>query len=112
MRKNQLIVGTREEAYSTAFKIMNVELRMKKELIKDLVKKNQLYVRVRNLGELYLVEELGIRKEEIGIRIQKSVFAIAEGQSAVLYARTGKEGEEVIVGGGMIGSCKNEKNRS
>jgi tRNA-specific 2-thiouridylase len=112
MRKNQLIVGTREEAYFSEIKIQNLEFRITKELVKDLVEKKKLFVRLRNLGELYLVKELGMRKQEGEIRTKEAVFAPAPGQSAVLYARIGKTGEEVIVGGALVGACKNEKNHS
>lgn len=81
--KNKLVVGKREETMTREIRIGKLEIR----------NKEKLWVRVRNLGELYEVEKI----EGEVITTKEPVFAVASGQSAVLYGREG-----VVVAGGTI----------
>lgn len=61
-------------------------------------KNNQkLWVRIRNLGELYKVKSLKSVNSKLEIETAEAVFGVAEGQSAVFYDEEG-----VLVGGGII----------
>ena len=58
----------------------------------------KLYVRIRNLGELYEIESLKIVNFKLKIQTKQALFAVASGQSSVFYDEQG-----VIVAGGIIG---------
>ncbi|MFH2085317.1 MAG: tRNA 2-thiouridine(34) synthase MnmA [bacterium] len=83
--KNQLIVGTREATMRDRFQILDVRFQGQND--------QKLWVRIRNLGELYEVEEFDGKV----IKTRERIFGVAGGQSAVLYDRDG-----VLVGGGII----------
>ncbi len=83
--KNQLLVGSREETMTRDFKIdrfLNFTRDDKK-----------LFVRIRNLGELYEVTSFDGQV----IKTREPLFGVAEGQSAVLYDEGG-----VLVAAGII----------
>lgn len=84
IQKNQLIIGEREETLKNEIKIIKIEVPEKK---------NNLYVRVRNLGELNEVIDFD---GEV-IKTREQVFGVAEGQSAVFYDSDG-----VLVGSSII----------
>ncbi len=88
--KNQLVVGTREETMVYQFRIQ--ELGIRKEELGE-----KLWVRIRNLGELYEVKSLKLVNSRLEIETAEAVFGVAEGQSAVFYDEQG-----VLVGGGII----------
>ena len=94
IEKNQLIVGTRKD-------VMNREFRIERSL--DYARddhEGQLWVRIRNLGELVAVTKChgGPPFGEAGtVTLEKSVFGVASGQSAVFYDENG-----VLAGGGII----------
>lgn len=110
--KNEIIIGRREECYRSSFGISPpshkaTEGRSNKQYpiinLQELINAKKLFVRIRNLGELTQV--VGIGDEGLGVEIETAepVFAPAEGQIAVLYARLDNmEGNEVIVAGGEI----------
>lgn len=81
--KNQLRVGEREETMTKEIRVSKLEIR----------KDEPLWVRIRNLGELYEVAQI---KENI-ITTQDLVFGVASGQSAVFYDHEG-----ILVGGAII----------
>lgn len=102
VEKNQLVVGEVENVKKNKFRFKSGEW------IKDLenLKISQLWVRIRNLGELVRVKEFKDLKGEIEVTTGDEVFGVAEGQAAVIYA-TLKEinslnNSEIIVGGGEI----------
>lgn len=82
---NVLEVAEREECYSSGFEVENLLMNVGKEM--------RLWARVRNLGELTTIKEI------IGntICLEEPIFALAPGQSVVLYDETG-----CVVGGGII----------
>lgn len=82
--KNQLIVGEREECYVDKFQISNAPI---------LKYDTNLWVRIRNLGELTKVKEI----TDNVVTLAEPVFAVAPGQSAVFYDEDG-----FVVGGGVI----------
>jgi tRNA-specific 2-thiouridylase len=112
--KNQIVIGKREECYRSSFGINNNQSSINKPTfakamvgtaikLQGLINDQKLFVRIRNLGELSQV--IGIRDKGVGVEIETAepVFAPAEGQMAVLYARLdNNEGNEVIVAGGEI----------
>ena len=83
---NTLVVGVREECYSNE---LTVDSRQWTGV--DMTKK--LWVRVRNLGELTAVTKVNGDT----VTLEQPIFALAPGQSAVLYDETG-----CVVGGGII----------
>ena len=96
--RNQLIVGTREQTLVKNIRIAGVEYRSANKLVQDLCKAGKLFVRIRNLGELYLIKQVNEEtSEQMEITVHEPIFGVAEGQSAVLY-----DDEGVIVAGGMI----------
>ncbi len=103
--KNWLIVGRKEQAYTSKFSITNFQLSINDQMInfQGLISKNCLFVRIRNLGELNEVRSLKIEKRKLKIQTKLALFGVAEGQAAVLYARLGEVGNEVVVAGGEIG---------
>ena len=96
---NRLIVGKREECYRNQF-IVNSSWLMAE-------KKQTLWVRVRNLGELVEVSSWRMVHGTWQVKTAKPIFALAEGQSAVFYDENG-----IMVGGGIIGACNIHKNVS
>jgi tRNA-specific 2-thiouridylase len=98
--KNQLIVGTREETMRDGFQIdlsASLEMTMGKG-------EGKLWVRIRNLGELYEVSQLhdlpaqaGTVTQQLLVTTLQPLFGVAEGQSAVFYDEEG-----ILVGGGII----------
>ena len=90
--KNELVVGTREET-------MKKEFDVNSQIINSPILKweGKLWVRIRNLGELYKVKSLKMVNSKLEIETAEAVFGVAEGQSAVFYDEEG-----VLVGGGII----------
>lgn len=81
---NVLEVGERAEAMSNKIQISKLEIRKRV---------GKLWVRVRNLGELTAVIQLSGDT----VTLEQPIFALAPGQSAVLYDETG-----CVIGGGII----------
>jgi tRNA-uridine 2-sulfurtransferase len=89
-RKNELVVGRKEETLKNKFLV--------KDIIypgKALKKKTLLMVRIRHLSPeaLAWVKPIGGRAE---VTFKKPIFAITPGQSAVFYKK------DAVVGGGII----------
>lgn len=82
---NILEVGEREECYLDQLTVESLNLKVKDG--------KELWVRVRNLGELTQVKETVGNK----INLTEPIFAVAPGQSAVFYDKAG-----CVVGGGII----------
>ena len=97
--KNELIVGRREETRVSKFVICNVEFVFKNYVgnLEKMIRSRNLFVRIRNLGELVVVSKIRIDKYQIQITVAKPLYGVAEGQSAVIYDTDG-----IIVGGGII----------
>lgn len=93
---NRLVVGKRKEAEMDSFAVGDVHL-----LADESCLSGDLYVRIRNLGELVKckIERDG---NKYVIMADKKMFGVAKGQSAVFYLRDGVVGEEMVVGGGVI----------
>jgi len=87
-------IGRREECYTNKLQIGEVRG-------EELGENPRLAVRVRNLGELYQVKQFKKRKGGLGVETKTPIFAPASGQDAVFY-RGDCQGEEVVVGGGII----------
>lgn len=82
---NILEVGEREECYFDQLTVESLSLKVKDG--------EELWVRVRNLGEFTQVKEIVGNK----ISLTEPIFALAPGQSAVFYDKAG-----YVVGGGII----------
>lgn len=100
-RQNQLVVGERQKAMRTTWSMVNGQWYMGVGEMQKLIREQKLTIRIRNLGELYEIAEF----DRGMIKVKESVFGVAEGQDSVLYARMGGLGDEMIVGGGTIGTC-------
>ncbi len=87
--KNELVVGERQETMKSSFKISDFRF--------EEIGREKLWVRIRNLGELYKVKSLKSVNSKLVIETAEAVFGVAEGQSAVFYDEEG-----VLVGGGII----------
>ncbi len=89
--KNELIVGFVQDASVDKFYVSDINW---------IVKKPQLplkcMVRIRHLGLLYKAIISEISPDKLLISLEDSVFAIADGQSAVFYS------ENELLGGGII----------
>lgn len=94
---NTLIVGSRKDAYTDKIVVSDMNW-MSGELSK---KVDDLYVRVRNLGDL-IVCTLEEKENKVLLRTVEKIFGVAEGQSAVIYQKNGKSGDEYVLGGGII----------
>lgn len=81
--KNTLIVGERDKILLSEFGIQNA----------DFDRTQKLWVRIRNLGDLYEVAKI----EGHRVYTRESLFGVAEGQSAVFYSE-----DKVLVGGSII----------
>lgn len=86
---NILEVGEREECYASSLLVHSTRFM-------DPVP-TELWVRVRNLGELVSVKRLKVKGERAEIETSQPVFALAPGQSVVFYDKAG-----CVVGGGVI----------
>jgi tRNA-specific 2-thiouridylase len=99
---NQLVVGERQEIKRNEFRIKGGEWYLQL----DKLKIDQLFVRIRNLGELSKIKEMKMEGETVKIITQESVLAVAEGQAAVIYATLSEpkldSSNEIVVGGGEI----------
>ncbi len=82
---NMLLVAERDECYLDMIKVKRLTLKVKDD--------TELRIRIRNLGEL--VPVISIDGNIINLR--EAVFAVAPGQSVVLYDLAG-----CVVGGGVI----------
>lgn len=89
--KNELIVGTDEDAYSSVFTIKGVhwisEIKGPKDLFCE--------VRIRHLGEMFSCSLISI-DGGYEVTLDKPAFGVAAGQSAVLYK------DSAVLGGGII----------
>ncbi len=128
LEKNRLVVGEKREAFSSRFTVYSPQLFVEGKVLGQLVEKGEIFVRIRNLGELYGVSGFSLnsplakrslwefrgsapirlwRRGPFGsfrVKTREKVFGVAPGQSAVFYWRWNeREGEEIIVGGGEIG---------
>lgn len=92
--RNELIVGYKEDCFSSLIKLENFHWinSISQTILSDL---SNLNVRIRHLGELYPCK---IFHERSGVRfeLKKPAFAVAPGQSAVLYYK------DIVLGGGII----------
>ena len=104
VERNRLIVGGRQEVFSSRFAVSGLQLFVEEDVLANLVERKEIFVRVRNLGGLYPVSN--IRYPVFGkavVATKEVIFGVAPGQSAVFYWRwNGEGGEEVIVGGGVV----------
>lgn len=90
VEKNELVVGRREESMTSKFRIWKMGDGIR-------IEGTKLWVRIRNLGELY---ECSISQDTNKVRVietNKPVFGVASGQSAVFYDEQG-----ILVAGGII----------
>lgn len=88
IKKNQLIVGNREEVKKKEFEICNLQFTNSDQ-------KKDLYVKIRNTGKL-----LKCQLKNKKVTLNQPAFGITPGQSAVLYQSYQEDFE--IVGGGEI----------
>lgn len=88
VKQNQLIIGERSLTMRSEFQISEHHL----------IETDGLFVRIRNLGELHEV----VGYDGKIVKLAEPIFGVAQGQSAVFYARKKSAGEEILVGGGII----------
>lgn len=92
VNKNQLQVGTKEQASTNHFRIREVRV------IGDVRGLDSLTVRVRHRGTLVKVKDIKKKGNVTEVTLAEPILGVAPGQSAVFY-----QGEE-LVGGGIIGN--------
>jgi tRNA-specific 2-thiouridylase len=95
---NTLIVGDKSEVMSKKIMVGNISLIDHKE--HETLDGHDLYVRIRHGGELFKVKELKesrTQDKELTFELEKEVFGVASGQSAVFYSEAG-----LCLGGGII----------
>lgn len=90
--KNRLIVGSRDQCKKGKFEVDKVNWIGELPVMGNGL---QVKVRVRHLGEL-VKAKVERQKAKLLVKLEKPVFGVASGQSAVFY-----EGE-VVLGGGII----------
>jgi tRNA-specific 2-thiouridylase len=103
-KDNQILIGGREECLRRAFELERLSSTYDdKDTLQALIKQKQLSVRVRNLGELYVVTKL-VRQDNGGVLISTNepVFAPSPGQLAVLYWQESVSGDNLVVAWGEI----------
>ncbi len=95
---NTLVVGDKSEVMSKKITVGSISLIDHKE--GEMMDRNDLYVRIRHGGELFKVKELKESRtqgKELNFELEKEVFGVASGQSAVFYTEAGE-----CLGGGVI----------
>ncbi len=101
--KNQLIVGTQEQTRVDSVTVSTPVLYVDRTRFFTRAAGGQLYLRIRNLGALCKVRSLSENEDgALSVSLDKPLFGVALGQSAVFYSREDKEGEEIVAGGGII----------
>lgn len=92
--KNELIVGTEDELYSSKCTITDVNLMLFDKLIED----KKVYVKIRYASKPVLATiKISENNEDIDIIFEEKVKSITKGQSAVFYTEDG-----IVIGGGII----------
>lgn len=96
LAKNELWVGERGEMMVNELELS--EARVERE------RKGELFVRIRSLGALYPVTKLVADHagRRVNLTTSEPITAAAAGQSAVIYVKSGRSGEETVAGGGII----------
>jgi tRNA-uridine 2-sulfurtransferase len=95
---NRLLVGERRECYTDVISITGSQFFVDPARLNDCIGRQELYARIRNLGELTLVPAIDSRQ----IILTQPVFAPAASQSVVLYDSHG-----VVLGGAIIANPAN-----
>ena len=93
-KENVVVVGERKQAERQEFNINNLILKDKNSLL-------NVFVRIRNTGELLSAKITLLDKDIWQVRLTKSEFGVSPGQSAVIYKKV-KGNEYIILGGGII----------
>jgi|694.fasta_scaffold01486_12 tRNA-specific 2-thiouridylase len=96
IKKNLLIVGTKEEASFDEVNIFNFFSLLDVDLINSQIKKRALFVRFRNLGRLVEVKSLKVDGLKANLKLVDFEFGLTPGQEAVLYSG------EFLIGSGTI----------
>ncbi len=102
--RNELIVAEKDECFSTELNVENFHWINQTNGLSNLIHLSNignLKVRIRHLGELYPCKIKPITKNQslttkIELQLLKPAFAVAPGQSAVVYL------EDLVLGGGVI----------
>jgi len=93
-KENVVVVGERKQAERQEFNINNLILKDKNSL-------SNVFVRIRNTGELLSAKITLLDKDIWQVRLTKPEFGVSPGQSAVIYKKV-KGNEYIILGGGII----------
>jgi tRNA-specific 2-thiouridylase len=97
--KNRLIVGEEKAVLKSEFEVENIHWINKGPLTPDNYVKCE--VRIRHLGEL-VKATITKREKLIQVYLEKPIFGVAPGQSAVFYQGS------TVLGGGVISARKEE----
>ncbi len=103
-KENVVVVGERKEAEKLAFKITHMKVRERVTQAESA----EMYVRIRNTGELLPVDLVQLDQNSWQAILRKPEFGVSPGQSAVLYQKVLNDAEKttisdyIVVGGGII----------
>jgi tRNA (5-methylaminomethyl-2-thiouridylate)-methyltransferase len=99
---NTITIGLRDETLVSELSLVNYEVRIPIKHMIELVQSKRLFVRIRNLGELYPVSQLAVTDSLIKIETSVPMFGVADGQAGVLYATITTDRDQAVVAGGEI----------
>ena len=88
---NELVIGTDEEAKRDSFSVSDITF-----ISESLTGKQDLFVRIRHLGELHKAK-ITFDEEKAFVVIPEKVFGVAPGQCCVFYSEN-----DQVLGGGII----------
>jgi tRNA-specific 2-thiouridylase len=98
-KSNTLYIGEKKDLLQKKLKIKNEELRINFQKLNKIVSKGNVFVRIRNLGAFYKVNQIESKNTLISLTTQKPISAVASGQFAVLYLKLEKRGKIIIAHG-------------
>lgn len=101
-KNNIIIVGSKKSLQKNEIELQDCAFRFEFEQLSQIIEREGLYVRIRNLGEFVKINSLCITEKKATLRLAKPLESVAPGQFAVLYYFEPTSDERLIVGSGVI----------